>query len=196
MAAGGAPSAPPPPCWSRPPASRPPPLLLVPPPARPFPPPPPAPAPVLLVPPPRWLIPAPALRAHPRSAPAPAPLIPPRRGQVLAQVRGRAVQPVQVFPVGGQRGQMLGGHLAEQGDRVVAGPLTAGRVECGKQLPGTGMPRPAQIQHQVVQRGQRLGQRGPDGEGADGSHAERPYTQASERGRHECTDVSLGSVLG
>jgi hypothetical protein len=25
-----------------------------------------------------------------------------------------------------------------------------------------------------VQRGQRLGQRSPDGEGADGSHAERP----------------------
>ena len=110
----------------------------------------------------------------PRFAPAPAPLIPPRRGQVLPQVRGRAVQPVQVFPVGGQRGQVLGRNLAEQRDRVVARPLAARRVERGEQLPGAGMPGPAQIQHQVVQRGQRLGQRGPDGEGADGSHAERP----------------------
>src|SRR5690348_6565340 len=85
------------------------------------------------------------------------------------------MEPPEVVLVGGQPGQVLGRDLAKQRDRIPAGLLPAGRVERGEQVPRLGVPGPAEVQHEIAQRSERLGQRGPDREGADGSHAERPY---------------------
>jgi hypothetical protein len=100
-----------------------------------------------------------------------AALVPARPGQVPLQLAGCLTEPREVARVGGELGQVLGRHLAEQGGRVPARLGPAGRIDRGEQLAGGGVPGPAEVQHQPAQRGERLRQRGPDNEVADGSHA-------------------------
>src|SRR6516225_9337307 len=107
------------------------------------------------------------------------------------------MEPPEVVVVGGQPGQVLGRDLAKQHDRIPAGLLPAGRVERGEQVSRVGMPGPAKVQHEVVQRSERLGQCGTDREGADGSHAERPYrlpgTSGFGRGGRKARPAGPGS---
>ena len=99
-------------------------------------------------------------------------LVPPRPGEVLVQVPGRVVEPPQEGLVVAEALELGRRHLAEQGDRVMAGRLPARRVDRREQIPGLGMPGPAEVQREVTQRGKRLWERGTDGKTADGSHGQ------------------------
>ena len=67
-------------------------------------------------------------------------LVPARPGQVVPQLVGGVAEAAQEPPVGGQRGQPLGRHLGEQGDRVAAGPPPRRGVDGGKKVTRLGMP--------------------------------------------------------
>ncbi len=102
----------------------------------------------------------------------PGPLEPARAGQVAIEVPGGGGQAVQEILVRGQRGQLFRAQGAEHGDRVAAGGRPGGRVDRREQLHGLRVPGPAEIEHQLAQRRQRVRQHGTDGEPANGFHDE------------------------
>src|SRR5660398_200068 len=70
-----------------------------------------------------------------------------------------------------ERVEPLHAQQPEQGCRVLLAEGPEPRVERTEKLPGGGVPRPAQVQREGVEWGERLGQHGSDGESADGLHA-------------------------
>ena len=95
-------------------------------------------------------------------------------GYRLISADSHLTEPGEIAGVSREPGQVLRGHLAEQGGRVAARLRPPGRVDRGEQVPRVGVPGPAEVQHQIAQPGERFRQRGADREAADGSHAERP----------------------
>jgi hypothetical protein len=85
-------------------------------------------------------------------------LVPARRREVLVQVVDGVLQAPHELPVLGQRGQALGGHLAEHLDRVAAAALPQIGVEGLEEVPRLGVPRPAEIHHQLGERSEGLGE--------------------------------------
>lgn len=102
--------------------------------------------------------------------PLPGRLIPARAGQVLPQVVGEVAEPAEEPPVGGERGEPGGRDLPEQPHRVLAGRGPDLRVHGPEEVPGLGVPGPAQVEGQLVQRLELFGQDGADGESADCLH--------------------------
>ena len=64
----------------------------------------------------------------------------------------------------------------QQADGIVVGHLPALRVQPAEQIPGVVVPGPPQVEGDVVQRGERLGEPGPDGEALQCPHG-RDATQ-------------------
>ena len=102
----------------------------------------------------------------------PGPLEPARAGQVAIEVPGGGGQTVQETLVRRQRGQLFRAQGADHGDRVAAGGRPGRRVYRREQIHGLRVPGPAEIEHQLAQRRQRLRQHGTDGEPANGFHDE------------------------
>jgi len=100
-------------------------------------------------------------------------LVPAGRRQVLLEVVDGVLQAADEPAVLRQLGQPFGRHLAEHLHRVAAAALPQVRIEGLEQIPGLGVPRPAQVDHQLGQRRQGLGQRRADGEPSECSHAPR-----------------------
>ena len=71
--------------------------------------------------------------------------------------------------------QPLAADQAQQPDRVVEGQLPDLGVHPAEQVPGPVVPRPAQVERQLLQGAQRLGQAGPDGEAPECPHGRRSY---------------------
>lgn len=97
-------------------------------------------------------------------------LVPARVGQVLPQVVGEVAEPAQEPAVGGERGEPGGRDLPEQPHRVLARRGPHVRVHGPEEVPGLGVPGPAQVESQLVQRLELFGQDGADGESADCLH--------------------------
>ena len=97
-------------------------------------------------------------------------LVPARAGEVLAQVVGEVAESAQEPPVGGECGEPGGRDLPEQPHRVLAGRGPDLRVHGPEEVPGLGVPGPAQVEGQLVQRLELFGQDGADGESADCLH--------------------------
>ena len=72
-------------------------------------------------------------------------LVPARPGQVLLQVTGCVVEPPQERVILAEALELGRRHLAEQGDRIVPGRFPARRVDRREQVPGLGMPGPAEV---------------------------------------------------
>jgi hypothetical protein len=99
-------------------------------------------------------------------------LEPARSGQVGVEVARGGLQAVQEALVGGERGQLLRAQRAEHGDGVAARGRPGRGIDRCEQLDGLRVPGPAEVQHELAERGQRLGQNGTDGEPANGFHEE------------------------
>src|SRR5659263_529983 len=98
-------------------------------------------------------------------------LVPERLGQVRLQVGGGRPDPCDDGRIVRERVEPLHAQQPEQGCRVLLAEGPEPRVERTEKLPGGGVPRPAQVQREGVEWGERLGQHGSDGESADGLHA-------------------------
>jgi hypothetical protein len=101
-------------------------------------------------------------------------LVPARRRQVVAQVGVRLLEPRQEGGVPRERREPLRADLAEQADRVVPDGLPGLGVDVAEQVERGGVPRPAQVHHQLRERGERRGQGQADGEPAECSHGQGP----------------------
>ncbi len=97
-------------------------------------------------------------------------LEPPRRLKIGMQVRAGALDPVDETVVPGELGQPLRGHFAQQAHRVLAARPPDARVDGREEVAGGRVPRPPEIQGELLQGAQARGQDGADGEPADGSH--------------------------
>ena len=84
--------------------------------------------------------------------------------------------------------QALAPDQAQEPDRVVEGQLPDLRVHPAEQVPGAVVPRPAQVERQLLQGAQRLGEAGPDGEAPECPHG----VEATGRSRPRTSDA--GSV--
>ncbi len=102
-------------------------------------------------------------------------LVPPRLAGIAPQVLDRRAEAAQEGLVGGQLGQLSRAQRAEHRHRIAPGQGPPGRVNRLEELYGRRVPGPAQVQHQVMQRRQRLGQRYADGKTSDRSHVEPSY---------------------
>ncbi len=72
--------------------------------------------------------------------------------------------------VGRQLGEPLRRHLAEQAHRVLAAGVPQLGVDGREQVAGRGVPGPAQVDGELLERGEVLGQDGADGESSNRSH--------------------------
>ena len=76
----------------------------------------------------------------------------------------------------------VAGHHAQQAHGIVHGRVPRVGVDPLEQVAGLGVPRPAQVHGQLLQRGELGGQGRPDGEAAEGLHPGRPYPAATTPG--------------
>ena len=97
-------------------------------------------------------------------------LEPPGSLQVAPQLGVHLVEETHEARIGGELVQTLPAHQAEEPHGVVEGRLPYLRVHPPEEVPGPVVPRPAQVEGQLLEGGQRLGKAGPDGEAAQGSH--------------------------
>ena len=97
-------------------------------------------------------------------------LEPPVGREVAAQVVTGAVRPVDEALVGGQLREALGRHLAQQPDRVMAALVPQDRVDRREHVAGLRVPGPSQVDGELLEGGEVLGQHGTDGESSNGSH--------------------------
>lgn len=97
-------------------------------------------------------------------------LVPPPAGHVVIEVGCGGGEPPQEAAVGGQFGQPGGGHGTEEPDGIAVGGLPALGVDGLEEFAGLGMPRPAQIAREVVERQQGLREDGAHGESTDSLH--------------------------
>ena len=98
--------------------------------------------------------------------------VPARLGHVPVQVLLGVAEPAPEIPVGRERGDPGRRQRAEHRDRVAARRRPGGGIDRGEQVGGRAVPGPAEVQHQAVQRGQRLGQGYADGEPANRFHGQ------------------------
>ncbi|CAB5025836.1 unannotated protein [freshwater metagenome] len=97
-------------------------------------------------------------------------LVPAIGCEIRMQVVAAATNPADEALVARELGEPLGGDLAEHSDRVLAGRRPQAGIDCGEQVAGLGVPRPAQVRRELLERGQRRGQDRADGESSNRSH--------------------------
>ncbi len=100
-------------------------------------------------------------------------LVPARCRQVVLQVLVREPHPLGEVVVTRERLQPVRRHRTEQLYRVVVDLVPDLRVDGGEQVAGGRVPGPTQVGAELTERGQWFGQRGSDGEPADGAHGGR-----------------------
>ena len=98
--------------------------------------------------------------------------VPARLGHVPLQVLLGLAEPAQEIPVRRERGDPGRRQRAEHGDRVAARRRPGGGIDRGEQVSGRAVPGPAEVEHEAVQRGQRLGQGYADSEPANRFHGQ------------------------
>ena len=97
-------------------------------------------------------------------------LVPARFTQVRLEVVGELTHGDDGLGVRRELGEPRRGDLAEHPDGVVPAALPRLVVERGEQVLGGRMPAPAQVHREGLQRLERRGQLGADGEATQGSH--------------------------
>ena len=108
-------------------------------------------------------------------------LEPPGRLEVAAQVVVHLAEEAHEGGVGGQLLEPLAADQAEQPDRVVEGQLPDLGVDPAEQVPGAVVPRPAQVERQLLQGAESLGEAGPHREAPKCPHGRRSYGTGPRR---------------
>jgi hypothetical protein len=98
-------------------------------------------------------------------------LVPLLVAQVVLEVGDPGGERGEEVGVGGQLGEPGGRHGAQELHGVVPDRVPDTPVDRGEDRPGVGVPAPAQVRRQLLERLERGGQSGADRESADGSHA-------------------------
>ena len=102
-------------------------------------------------------------------------LVPLRTGQIVVEVRGQPVQPVQKPAVDGQLVESGRADRAQQGDRILPTLHPQRRVDRRKEILGRFVPRPSQVGRQLLQRRQAFRKVGTDREPTEGFHTSPLY---------------------
>ncbi|CAB4930153.1 unannotated protein [freshwater metagenome] len=99
-------------------------------------------------------------------------LVPAIGCEIGVEVIAAAPHPADEALVAGEVGEPLGRDLTEHPDRVLAGRRPQAGIDCREEITGLGVPRPAQVRGELLERSQRRGEDCADGESSNRSHGQ------------------------